>query len=143
MPGSTKKTERVQYAALPYRRRSKSRTEVMLVTSRTGRWIIPKGWPMKRKSPHKAAAREALEEAGVVGDIRKKPIGSFEHEKRLLKGRTVVCEVKVFALEVTRQRKSWPEKGKREIRWLSPAKAARRVEERVLGKIIRRLAKRA
>src|ERR1700730_13715457 len=65
MSGSRKMptTKRVQYAALPYRRRGDSRTEVMLVTSReTGRWIIPKGWPQKRKKPHTSAAREAREE---------------------------------------------------------------------------------
>ena len=79
MSGPTKKPvpSRVQYAALPWRRNN-SETEVMLVTSRgTGRWIIPKGWPMKRKAPHVAAAREALEEAGVVGQIGKDSIGSF------------------------------------------------------------------
>src|SRR5262245_42226940 len=127
MPGARKKTSagHVQYAALPYRHRGNSKTEVMLVTSRgTGRWIIPKGWPMKRKPPHAAAAREALEEAGVVGEIGKKPIGSFSHEK-VKAGQMVVCEVKVFPLEVTHQRKTWPEKGKREVQWLSPAKAAK------------------
>jgi 8-oxo-dGTP pyrophosphatase MutT (NUDIX family) len=89
MSGSAKRapTSRVQYAALPFRRRNDSRTEVMLVTSRgTGRWIIPKGWPMKRKAPYAAAAREALEEAGVVGQIGKEPIGSFSHKKLFQEG---------------------------------------------------------
>jgi 8-oxo-dGTP pyrophosphatase MutT (NUDIX family) len=141
MADPTKKTpsRRVQYAALPWRR-NKSATEVMLVTSRgTGRWIIPKGWPMKRKAPHAAAAREALEEAGVVGQIGKEPIGSFSHRKLLKQGHAVVCEVHVFPLEVTRQRKSWPEKGKRNVQWLSPADAVRLVQDPALGAIIRRL----
>jgi 8-oxo-dGTP pyrophosphatase MutT (NUDIX family) len=65
----------IQYAALPFRRRAGAGTEVMLVTSRrTRRWIIPRGWPMRRRTPHAAAAREALEEAGVVGRVGKKPI---------------------------------------------------------------------
>jgi Na/Pi-cotransporter len=133
---------RVQYAALPFRRRSISGTEVMLVTSRgTGRWIIPKGWPMRGKAPHAAAAREALEEAGVAERIGKEPIGSFSHKKVLKEGRVVECEVQVFPLEVTRQRKTWPEKGKREVQWFSPAEAARAVQEPVLGKIIRKLQK--
>jgi 8-oxo-dGTP pyrophosphatase MutT (NUDIX family) len=114
----------------------------MLVTSRgTGRWIIPKGWPMKRKAPHAAAAREALEEAGVVGQIGKEPIGSFSHRKLLKEGQAVVCEVQVFPLEVTHQQKTWPEKGKRRYRWLSPSDAARTVSEPVLGAIIRTLHK--
>ena len=116
----------------------------MLVTSRgTGRWIIPKGWPMKRKTPHAAAAREALEEAGVVGQIGKEPIGTFSHKKLLKEGGEVVCEVHVFPLEVKRQRKTWPDKGKREVQWFSPAKAAKTVTEPVLGQIIRNLQKRS
>jgi len=115
--------------------------EVMLVTSRgTGRWIIPKGWPMKRKPPHAAAAREALEEAGVVGQIGKEPIGSFSHKKVRKQGQ-VICEVKVFSLEVTHQRETWPEKGKRKVQWLSPSDAAKTVHEPVLGAIIRGLKK--
>ena len=128
MTGSPKKPlARVQYAALPFRHRAGAGTEVMLVTSRrTKRWIIPKGWPMGRKPPHAAAACEALEEAGVVGRIATTPI-------------VVACEVLVFPLEVERQRKSWPEKGKRQVRWLSAAEAAAAVQEGVLGDIIRGL----
>lgn len=58
----------VQYAALPYRVDGSARTEIMLITSRERRrWIIPKGWPHKGRAPHRSAAREAFEEAGVVG----------------------------------------------------------------------------
>jgi 8-oxo-dGTP pyrophosphatase MutT (NUDIX family) len=138
-PPKKSAARRVQYAALPWRR-ANSTTEVMLVTSRgTGRWIIPKGWPMKRKTPHEAAAREALEEAGVVGQIDAVPIGSFSHRKVRKRGDALVCEVTVFPLEVTRQRRTWPEKGKREVRWLPASKAAKTVSEPVLGAIIRRL----
>src|SRR5271170_7842981 len=92
----TRGAKRVQYAALPYRRKGRSPTEVLLVTSReTGRWIIPKGWPAKGKAPHKSAAREAREEAGVVGKINLRSVGSFSYEKRLKGGKVVVCEVQV------------------------------------------------
>lgn len=135
--------KRVQYAALPYRRKGKSPTEVLLVTSReTGRWIIPKGWPLKGKSPHKAAAREAREEAGVVGKINRRSIGSFSYEKRLKGGKVVVCEVQVFVLKVKRQHATFLEKGERKVRWLSRTKAAKTVGDRVLGTIIRTLPKR-
>jgi hypothetical protein len=49
----------------------------------------------------------------------------------------VVCEVHVFPLEVKRQQKRWPEKGKREVRWLSPTEAAKKVQEPILCYIIR------
>ena len=129
---------RVQYAALPFRRGAHSRTQVMLVTSReTGRWIIPKGWPKKRKAPYASAAREALEEAGVTGQVGRDPIGSYSYKKRLKSGAVVACEVQVFPLEVKNQQKTWPEKGERELRWLSPTNAARAVQEPVLREIIR------
>ena len=134
--------KRVQYAALPYRRKGKSAPEVLLVTSReTGRWIIPKGWPRKGKSPHKAAAREAREEAGVVGKIKRRSIGSFFYEKRLKGGKVIVCEVQVFVLKVKRQESKWLEKGERKVKWLSRGKAAKTVRNRRLGTIIRGLPK--
>jgi 8-oxo-dGTP pyrophosphatase MutT (NUDIX family) len=58
--------------------------EVLLVTTqKTKRWIIPKGWPIKGLKPAKSAAREAFEEAGVIGSVRSKGIGSFTYEKRM------------------------------------------------------------
>jgi len=134
--------KRVQYAALPYRRRSDARTQVMLVTTReSGRWVIPKGWPKKRKSPCATAASEALEEAGVVGKVGRDSIGSYSYKKRLKSGAVVACEVRVFPLKVKRQQKSWLERGEREIQWFSRAKAAKAVRDRALGNIIRNLSK--
>ena len=134
--------KRVQYAALPYRMNDRTQPEVMLVTSReTRRWIIPKGWPHKGKAPHRSAAREAFEEAGVIGAVNRQSVGSFSYQKRLKKGGVVACEVLVFALEVKRQSKEWPEKRERKVRWLSARVAAKTVQDRELGKIIRRLAR--
>jgi 8-oxo-dGTP pyrophosphatase MutT (NUDIX family) len=133
----------VQYAALPYRRRGSNRTDVLLVTSLdTGRWIIPKGWPIKHAAPYTTAMREAREEAGVVGTIGKRPIGSFSYKKKLKGGTIIECEVHVFALKVIGQQESWPEKGQRRRQWLSRSKAAMTVGDPVLGRIIRTLRKR-
>ena len=133
---------RLQYGALPYRVSSGSRAEFMLVTSRqTRRWVIPKGWPKKGKSPHRLAAREAFEEAGVTGAIGRRSVGSFSYEKRLKNGGLIECEVRVFPLQVKRQSKQWPEMQERRIKWLSASKAAEKVKEPMLGKIIRRLAR--
>jgi 8-oxo-dGTP pyrophosphatase MutT (NUDIX family) len=140
-PSKITTARRVQYAALPYRLSGRSRTEVMLVTSReTRRWIIPKGWPQKGKAPHHSAAREAFEEAGVVGAVGRRAVGSFPYEKRLKNGGVVVCEVHVFPLKVMRQSKQWPEKEHREVKWLSAKEAAETVQEPMLSEIIRRLA---
>src|SRR5437660_6080304 len=116
MRNSSKTTapRRVQYGALPYRLSSGSRPQFMLITSReTRRWVIPKGWPKKGTSPRHSAAREAFEEAGVVGAVAKRTIGSFSYEKRMRNGGVVVGVVRVFPLELTRQTKQLPEKQER------------------------------
>src|ERR1700682_1650905 len=126
--------KRVQYAALPYRRRGDSRTQVMLVTSReSGRWVIPKGWPKKRKNPSATAASEALEEAGVVGVVRRDSIVSYSYKKRLKSGAVVACEVRVFPLKVKHQQKSWRERGEREVQWFSRTNAAKGVRASALA----------
>jgi 8-oxo-dGTP pyrophosphatase MutT (NUDIX family) len=137
-----KSGRQVQYAALPYRAKGKSQLEIMLVTSRgTRRWIIPKGWPKRGMPPHDTAAREAFEEAGVVGKVNKRPIGSYPYDKILDKGDKASCRVEVFALRVTRQHKHWPEEHQRKIGWYAPAEALRFVREPHLRRIIRKFAK--
>ena len=135
--------KRVQYGALPYRLRTGSRRpQFMLITSReTQRWVIPKGWPKKGKSARQSAAREAFEEAGVIGRVSRRAVGSFSYEKRLKNGGTVECEVRVFPLHVKRQSREWPEKQERKVKWLSAAKAAKKVDEPTLGELIRQLAR--
>ena len=79
-----------QVAAVPVRRDADGRIEILLITSSTTqRFIVPKGWPMKGKSGRKAAAVEAREEAGVVGVALKKPIGTYAYWKRLSNGSSV------------------------------------------------------
>ena len=132
------RSKRVQYAALPYRPTGSSGTEVMLVTSRgRQRWIIPKGWPHSGRAPCDSAAREAFEEAGVLGLVGRRSLGLFRYKKRLKKGRVAVCDVHVFPLHVARQRPQWPEKNQREIKWVSVQEAAKAVQNARLREIIR------
>jgi 8-oxo-dGTP pyrophosphatase MutT (NUDIX family) len=139
--GKERSSRPIQYGVLPYRE-IKSEVQILLVTSRgTRRWIIPKGWPQRGTPPHRAAAREAFEEAGVVGKVGKKTIGSYRYEKIFESGATVRCKVRVFPLRVTRQFKRWPEKRQRQTQWHSPAQASRRVREKYLRQIIRSFAK--
>jgi 8-oxo-dGTP pyrophosphatase MutT (NUDIX family) len=129
-----------QYAALPYRLRRKT-MEVMLITSRsTRRWIIPKGWPKSGMAPKNTAAEEAYEEAGVAGKITKRPIGTYSYEKILKKGETAICNVLVFALEVTSQSKKWPEMRERKVEWFKLTKATKFVQEPSLRYILQNFA---
>ena len=92
---------------------------------------------MKSLKPHKVAAREAYEEAGLIGRIiGKQPIGTFHYEKSLPDDQ-LLCEVWVFRLWVDRQLDDWPEKGQRETRWFNQTDAAGLVDEGGLAEVIR------
>jgi 8-oxo-dGTP pyrophosphatase MutT (NUDIX family) len=125
-----------QYGVIPYRRANDG-IEIMLITSRkTRRWIVPKGWPISRKPSREVARLEALEEAGLEGTIGKRPFGYFHYPKRLRDGSVVVCRVDVFALEVGRQRETWPECSERKRRWFESRRAIELVRERELKTLI-------
>ncbi|MBY3040270.1 NUDIX domain-containing protein [Rhizobium leguminosarum] len=122
---------RQQYGALCYRVKKKSgEAEALLMTSRdTGRWVIPKGWPMTRKCAHEVAMQEAFEEAGVRGVVETETLGAYTYSKVLRDGVQVICKVQVYALEVTDMAKNFKEKGERTIEWVSFDEAAGRVRE--------------
>ncbi len=130
-----------QVGALCVSRPDEGPLKVLLVTSRdTGRWIIPKGWPMKRLKDHRAAALEALEEAGVSGRISRKPWGSYRYVRADAGKAPQYLDVTVFLMSVERQRKRWPEAKERRRFWFSVESAARRVAEPELRRLIRRVA---
>jgi len=133
---------RQQYAALCYRLRKKKQdgVEVLLLTSRdSGRWVIPKGWPMQGKKSHTVAEREAWEEAGVKGKADRELYGHFRYAKGLDSGLKIPCRVQVHLLEVKDMAKVFPEKGSRRLEWVSCQEAAARVQEPELKELILRL----
>jgi len=133
---TTDRTGDVQYAALPWRGEGRAR-QVLLISSRdTGRWVIPKGWPVADFSAPQSAAVEAFEEAGVEGIIGLS-LGEYVYGKVLKDGVERDLTVVVFPLLVTREADVWPEGGERTRRWFRPVKAAKRVEEGGLARIIR------
>ena len=126
-----------QVAALCWRL-SRKGVRVLLVTSRdSGRWVIPKGWPMRRRTLPEAAAREAWEEAGVKGEIRPVSLGLYTYRKVLDSGEILPCAVIVYPLEVQVMVRHYPEYGQRSTKWFSPHKAAERVREPHLASLIR------
>jgi len=130
-----------QVGALPWRKQD-GKLEILLVTSRmTRRWVIPKGGVMAHLVDMNAARQEALEEAGIVGRMRRKPIGVYTYRKIDPVGAAQLCRVNVFALEVLSELKTWPEMRQRKRRWFAVEKAIPRIGERQLRKIIRSFAK--
>lgn len=122
-----------QSAALPYRWQG-DHLEVLLITTRRGRWIVPKGIVEPGLSPQASASKEALEEAGVQGDIAEAALGSYRRQKW---GGT--CDVAVYPLRVSRELQDWVESGFRQRRWLSIQDALRSVDEEGLREVIARL----
>jgi len=126
----------LQFAAFPYQVDRQGIVRVLLVTSReTGRWIIPKGWPMEGKLPHEAAAIEAFEEAGVVGEPITSTIGAYEYWKRWRSADTL-CRVEVYPLPIERLEPHWLEDAERERQFFDLETAASLVEEPSLKRLI-------
>ena len=130
--------KRVQVAALCYRGTGDGK-EVLLVTSRgTGRWILPKGWPMDGKNAAEAAQQEAWDEAGVAkGKLDRGPVGAFEFDKEMDCGGIARCEATVFPLEVETLADEFPEADERSRKWVAPEDAARMVNEKGLKDLLR------
>jgi len=126
-----------QSAVIPFRWQG-GRLRVLLITSRrSGDWIVPKGLVEPDMTEHDSAAKEAHEEAGVVGQVGAEPVGSFEYEKW-----GGLCVVNVFDMEVTRELSDWPEKADRSRKWVDAEEAARLVKHERLGTIIAGLPRR-
>lgn len=120
---------RIQYGAVCWRLH-RGKVEVLLVTSRdTGRWIIPKGWPINGLTPADTAAREAWEEAGVQGEVVAGDLGAYGYAKALDVNHSIPCSVQVFGLRVARLRDKFPERRERRRKWFGVEKAARKVAE--------------
>ena len=124
---------RTQYGAICWRMIA-GRVQVLLITSRdTGRWVIPKGWPVKDLPPEFSAAQEAFEEAGVMGDVSGQCLGLYAYEKSLVRipgqEASVPCMVAVYPMRVSQLLDQFPEAAQRRRKWFAPQKAARRVAE--------------
>jgi 8-oxo-dGTP pyrophosphatase MutT (NUDIX family) len=126
-----------QLAALCWRK-GENGPEVLLVTSSSGRWILPKGWPIEGKSPAESALTEAWEEGGIArGKASRKPVGSYMAIKRTVQGDDVPCLHRVYAIKVRDVADDFPEAHRRDRAWVSPEEAAAMVDEDGLRDILR------
>lgn len=134
--GDAGKTDlRTQFAALCYRIKNDKLQFCIVTSRRSGRWIVPKGWPMDGETPMEAAATEAYEEAGLRGKIYPRPIGVFSYYK-VRSSDELPCMAVVYPLKVKKVLKKWPEQKERTRKWLSRKKAAAMVDDGELREII-------
>ncbi|WP_425072970.1 NUDIX hydrolase [Sagittula sp. S175] len=138
-----RRPERLQFAALCYRGEGED-LRVLLITSRdTGRWVLPKGWPMRGRDGAGTALREAWEEAGVrkaVADTL--PLGDFVYDKGLKGDWCIPVRCIVYSARVTRLEDDFPEMSERRRVWVTPAEAASMVNEPGLQGLLRQFASR-
>jgi 8-oxo-dGTP pyrophosphatase MutT (NUDIX family) len=131
----------VQTGALPWRlkrgKKTSAKAEVLLITGRrSGRWMIPKGWPIAGKTMADSAAQEAFEEAGIEGKIDPQAIGAFRHVKQHLLFGPIEVDILVHPLAVERELGDWPERGERMRKWFKFDEAAERVDSPELRGLI-------
>ena len=126
-----------QSAVLPFRR-DDGDLRVLLITSRGGRrWVLPKGIVEPGMTAPVSAAKEAREEAGIEGAVSDRALGSYSQDKW---GGT--CRIEVFPMRVTSEHDHWPEAAIRRREWLPVKAAAKRVEDKKLRKILKKLPER-
>ncbi|ETX27717.1 NUDIX hydrolase [Roseivivax isoporae] len=132
-----RRPSRYQVAALCWRP-ARDDVEILLVTSlETRRWVLPKGWPKSGFDGLGTALEEAWEEAGVrAGATEPRPVGRYRYDKRMRGGLPVPTDVDVFAIEIATLLDDYPEAGRRDRRWMSPAEAAAAVTEPDLKELL-------
>lgn len=132
-----RRPEGLQVAALCHRT-TKAKLQVLLITSRgTGRWIIPKGWPIRGLGLAEAAVQEAWEEAGVINPrVAAKAIGRYSYVKTMQSGLPRPIQTLVYSAAVDQMANSFPESHERQRKWASPQEAATLVDEPELKAIL-------
>ncbi|MEI6758175.1 MAG: NUDIX hydrolase [Chlorobium sp.] len=105
---------------------------VVLITARKSeRWIIPKGYVEKGLSPADSAAKEAYEEAGLIGVVHPEEAGQYRYCKF---GKHF--SVQVYPLFIETMLDEWDEMHDRQRKLVTPAEAIEMVCHDELRRII-------
>jgi 8-oxo-dGTP pyrophosphatase MutT (NUDIX family) len=124
----------LQVAAMPFELDASGVPRFLLITSRSsGRWIIPKGWPVRGLTLPESAAREAYEEAGVRGSAGLNELGRLTAGAKT--GRPG-WPVIVYPLLVQTVLPRWPEQAQRRRRWITRAEIADTISDGDLGQMM-------
>ncbi len=108
--------------------------KIVIVTSSSGRWIIPKGQVEKDLKKREVAIIEMWEEAGIIGTITGKP-------KEFIIDRQGEALWKIYPVQIIRLEEKWPEKKLRERRLVSPEEAMELIDNEDLSAAIKKLVK--
>jgi 8-oxo-dGTP pyrophosphatase MutT (NUDIX family) len=121
-----------QSGVIPYRVNNGT-IEILLITTRDRQdWVIPKGGICDGMSPQASAAKEAWEEAGVIGQVDVNQVGTYKYRKR---GR--VYRVQMYLLPVFLLSESYPEANYRQRQWVDVTTAVEVVKTTSLKRILK------
>lgn len=103
--------------------------KVLMISSQSGAGLLfPKGGWENDETVEEAAVREAIEEAGVRGDL-KEFLGDYDFTSKGNQDDFCPegsCKASMFSLHVKEELCSWPEKSTRRREWLTIPEAKRR-----------------
>jgi 8-oxo-dGTP pyrophosphatase MutT (NUDIX family) len=119
----------MQVAAVCYRV-SRNSLEFLLVNTSSGKWTFPKGHTDPDLSGSEAAAREAMEEAGVKGTIEESYFDCYLDCKRGCGNESGPREILIAAYLLEVAQTGLPEELYRNPSWFAPLEARQRLAER-------------
>ncbi|MUG99057.1 NUDIX domain-containing protein [Scytonema sp. UIC 10036] len=134
--GQKNKKELVQSGVLPYRIQNGKIEVLLITTSNRKNWLIPKGGICKGMSPPISAAKEAWEEAGVVGQVNTDVLGSYKYRKQGKRHK-----VKLYTLLVETVSDNYPEVTQRQRQWLDAREAVCVIKRNSLKRMLKQFLK--
>jgi len=115
-----------KWGVVPYRKK-KGKIEVLLITTRSDNWGLPKGNLIRKLGARKTALREAYEEAGIIGCISGKgKLFTFEEKE----------SIHYWPMEVEKELDRWPEHSSRNRKWFKPSKAFQMIKRKASRKAV-------
>ena len=117
-----------KWGVIPYRFLKKGGLEVLLITTKSKKWGLPKGNMIRKLGPSRTALVEAYEEAGIAGKVSKEMIQCMHKNTCLY----------LYPMLVTKVYSNWPEESKRSRKWVKLSKAAKIIGRKELRRTLKR-----
>ena len=117
-----------KWGVIPYRFLKGGGLEVLLITTKSKKWGLPKGNMIRKLGPARTALVEAFEEAGIAGKVNKDTIQCMHKNTCLY----------LYPMLVTKVYSSWPEESKRSRKWVKLSEATKIIGRKELRKTLKR-----